>query len=120
MTKTIFILLLGIILISNCSDMQDVKYGNLIFETEYDGLTHTDKLWLYDNGIFKIDMFDLAANGKYKISGDTIFLYYFKYKGKSYQAFLIEGNIIDEIERSGMTWLKRDRNTYMSIIKQDN
>lgn len=95
--------------------MKDTEYGNLIFETEYDGLMHVDKLWLYDNGVFKIDMPDLEANGAFRLKGDTIFLDYFKFKGSHSQAFIIENEFVYELANNSNRWTRSSRDTYMGI-----
>jgi len=107
--------IVGLVVMYACSDMKSSEYGNLIFGTEYDGLMHTDKLWLYDNGVFKIDMPNLEANGRYTIREDTIFLDYFKFKGKNYQAFVIENEFIYELTNDGDNWVRSSRDTAMGV-----
>jgi hypothetical protein len=101
--------------LSSCSDMKNTEYGNLIFETEYAGLLHNDKLWLYDNGVFKIDMPDLVANGKFKIKGDTIFLDYYKFTGQHSQAYIINNKVVTELLYDNGNWTNSSRDTDMEI-----
>lgn len=108
-------LIVGLVVMYACSDMKNSEYGNLIFGTEYDGLVHTDRLWLYDNEVFKIDMPNLEANGRYTIREDTIFLDYFKFKGKNYQAFVIENEFIYELTNDGDKWVRSSRDTAMGV-----
>jgi len=117
MKRALSILLLLILAyMAPWSNMKDIQYGNLVFETEYDGLIHVDKLWLYDNGVFKIDMLNLEANGTFHLKADTIFLDYYKFKGNDYRAFKIKSNFVDELTFKSNNWIKGSKNRFMGII----
>jgi len=114
-SKSVILFIFSLIFLFSCT-----KYGNIIFETEYDGLLHVDKLWLYDDGVFKIDMgmWLFIKKGTFRTKGDTIFLDYYKYKGDSYRAFIIEDDHIYQLKKNETGWIKTSEG-YMGIIKND-
>jgi hypothetical protein len=101
------------IFLASCSsnfEKENIEYGKQILFAGYDGITSTDYFWVYDNGIFKIQLSDFKGNGTYEIDGDTLILNYFITNDILPKAYLIESGTkwIDEYEKIKGKWKKKE------------
>lgn len=115
--KAAFYVLFLFFLTLSCSKSTCNIGGHLLFETEFDGLLHTDKLFLYDNGTFRIDMSDFGSCGNYSMKEDTIELEYLNTNSSKYNAFVISNGFVFGLERQNGQWVKLENNAFMPIIK---
>jgi len=93
--KLDFIYIALVFIIVGCSgnyNRENIEYGDEIFFAEFEALLSHDRLSLYANDVFQIQISNNCANGKYNIKADTIILEYFIPTNLFPDAYLLNGD----------------------------